>query len=155
MCKMMTCERNKDRPDWDSNQGPWIFSQLLNHPSNPAFKLVTCLRPPPPLINDLDHPRGSTSMVLFLTVPGVGHSTKCSGMGELMMDYKGFKMSVWSFIIISPCYSWIKWHNDTFAPRVLFLGSIISGTNVSLTTYALDEGSSSGFLYPGAFLFLI
>lgn len=50
MCKMMTCWRNKDRPDWDSNQGPWIFSQLLNHPNNPAIELVTCHTPPPPLI---------------------------------------------------------------------------------------------------------
>lgn len=42
-----------------------------------------------------------------LTFPGVGHSTKCCGLGEFMMDYSGFKMSVWSFIIIPPCYRWI------------------------------------------------
>lgn len=154
MCKMMTCERNKDRPDWDSNQGPWIFSPLLNHPSNPAIKLVTCL--PPPLINDIMITLEDQHLWCFtLTVPGVGHSTKCCGLGEFMMDYSGFKMSVWSFIIIPPCYRWIMalWYICTKGS--FFLRSIISGTNTSLTTYALDEGSSSGFLYPGAFLFLI
>lgn len=111
----------------------------------------------PPLINDIMITLEDQHLWCFtLTVPGVGHSTKCCGFGEFMMDYSGFKMSVWSFIIIPPCYRWIMalWYICTKG-SFFFLRSIISGTNTSLTTYALDEGSSSGFLYPGAFLFLI